>query len=193
MKRALKFLLAAAVMMTALNALAVPTVWTLAGVTFSDGGTASGSFVYDADSNTYSSINIVANGGTNPTLNTSYFFACTVPCSGLAPSSGAVLTLSVAPSNNLTGLPAFALIFSTSLDNGGGSRSVIGSQNATCNNARCTAPIAPTRTVAAGAIAAVAPPPRLVPTLSNSSLILLGMMMIGVAGFGAGRRMLARR
>ena len=37
--------------------------WTLSGVTFDDGGTASGSFVYDAVTNTVSSINIVTTAG----------------------------------------------------------------------------------------------------------------------------------
>ena len=36
----------------------VPLIWYLSGVEFTDGGTASGSFTYDADSNTYSNINI---------------------------------------------------------------------------------------------------------------------------------------
>ena len=38
-------------------------LWTLSGVTFDDGGTASGSFDYDADTNTLSSINIVTTAG----------------------------------------------------------------------------------------------------------------------------------
>src|SRR5258706_7531917 len=38
--------------------------WDLSGVTFDDGGTASGSFVYDATANTYSSIDIITTLGT---------------------------------------------------------------------------------------------------------------------------------
>ena len=38
--------------------------WSLSGVTFADGGTASGSFVYDAVTNTVSSVNIVTTAGT---------------------------------------------------------------------------------------------------------------------------------
>ena len=37
--------------------------WTLSGVVFNDGGTASGSFVYDAVTNKFSSINIVTTAG----------------------------------------------------------------------------------------------------------------------------------
>jgi len=39
------------------------TVWNLAGVSFDDGGTASGSFAYDAASNAYSNINLVTTAG----------------------------------------------------------------------------------------------------------------------------------
>src|SRR5258707_1392997 len=42
---------------------AFPVTWTLSGVTFSDGGTASGSFVYDADSNTLSTWSVSVAGG----------------------------------------------------------------------------------------------------------------------------------
>jgi hypothetical protein len=38
--------------------------WDLVGVTFDDGGTASGSFVYDAVSNTVSDVNITTSAGT---------------------------------------------------------------------------------------------------------------------------------
>ena len=42
---------------------AAPILWTLQGVTFSDGGTAFGSFVYDADTNTYSNLDITTTTG----------------------------------------------------------------------------------------------------------------------------------
>ena len=41
---------------------AAPRVWTLQGVTFDDGGTATGSFVYDIDTQTYSAIDIQTTG-----------------------------------------------------------------------------------------------------------------------------------
>lgn len=43
------------------QAAAAPVTWTLDSVTFDGGGTLSGSFVYDADINTYSDISIVSN------------------------------------------------------------------------------------------------------------------------------------
>lgn len=46
-----------------LTAKAFPMVWNLDGVTFNDGGTASGSFTYDADTNMYSDIAISTTSG----------------------------------------------------------------------------------------------------------------------------------
>ena len=43
---------------------AVPVLWTLTDVEFDDGGTAAGAFVYDAETDTFSSIAISSSGGT---------------------------------------------------------------------------------------------------------------------------------
>ena len=45
------------------QARAVPVLWTLSGVTFDDGATASGSFVFDADTVVYSDIDITTTDG----------------------------------------------------------------------------------------------------------------------------------
>lgn len=50
------------------NASAFPVTWTLSGVTFTDGGTASGYFVYDADTNTFSEGSISVAGGNTATF-----------------------------------------------------------------------------------------------------------------------------
>ncbi|HUP04955.1 MAG TPA: putative Ig domain-containing protein, partial [Bryobacteraceae bacterium] len=60
--RALTLLAALAALAPLVSAAQVK--WTLHSVTFADGGTATGSFVYDADSNTYSSVNITTTSGT---------------------------------------------------------------------------------------------------------------------------------
>jgi hypothetical protein len=54
-----------------MSANAVPLVWNLQGVTFDDGGTATGSFVYDANTSTYSAINIQTTGNLSFTYTTS--------------------------------------------------------------------------------------------------------------------------
>src|SRR5258708_17612531 len=90
---------------------AAPVVWTLSGVTFSDGGTASGSFIFDADTNTYSSINVTTTTGSVRT-GASY----SVQNGGGASSLGMVTLVSA----NLAGTPALALSFSASLTNTAG-------------------------------------------------------------------------
>lgn len=68
----LKTFAAPLLMFAAVSAQAVPVTWTLSAVSFIDGATASGSFVFDADIRTYLSWDIVttatvdaaANGGT---------------------------------------------------------------------------------------------------------------------------------
>jgi hypothetical protein len=49
---------------TASSAEASPILWTLNQVTFDDGGTASGSFVFDAETSVYSGIDITTTAGT---------------------------------------------------------------------------------------------------------------------------------
>ena len=48
--------------MSALPAQADPIIWTLHGVTFDDGGTATGRFTYDAATNTYYDWNVSVTG-----------------------------------------------------------------------------------------------------------------------------------
>lgn len=46
-----------------ISAHATPITWTLAGVTFDDGGTAAGSFVFDADTSSYTDVDITTTAG----------------------------------------------------------------------------------------------------------------------------------
>ena len=50
------------------NAIAFPVTWTLSGATFNDGGTATGSFVYDADTNALSNWSVSVAGGNTGTF-----------------------------------------------------------------------------------------------------------------------------
>ena len=50
------------------GAFAFPVTWTLSGATFNDGGTATGSFVYDADTNTLSNWSVSVAGGNTGTF-----------------------------------------------------------------------------------------------------------------------------
>ena len=51
--------LAALAALCSVSAYADPVLWTLSDAAFTNGGTATGSFVYDADTDVYSDINIV--------------------------------------------------------------------------------------------------------------------------------------
>ena len=85
--------------------------WTLEDVSFGDGNTASGSFMFDADTNTYSGINITSTGsGANYTY--------------LRPGSGTLdygFTAVETTGSDLIGEYGFALVFVSSLTNLGGS------------------------------------------------------------------------
>jgi len=59
----LMFKISALFVLLSVGACAGPITWTLQGVTFADGGTASGSFVFDATADVYSSINITTTVG----------------------------------------------------------------------------------------------------------------------------------
>src|SRR5262245_37663950 len=54
------------------NANAVPLTWTLNNATFTDGGMATGSYMFDADTAAFSNISITTSGGVLPA--TSYQF-----------------------------------------------------------------------------------------------------------------------
>lgn len=61
----------AAVALLATPALAVPVQWTING-TFQDGGAITGTWIYDADTNTYSAVNITTTAGTTLTTGANY-------------------------------------------------------------------------------------------------------------------------
>jgi hypothetical protein len=101
---------------------AVPLTWTLNDIVFEDGGTATGSFVYDADANSYSNIDITTQGGDDSFYGGSYtqLFA---PYS-YSQNSGYVQTESL-----LCGVPqdlcGFGLLFESNLTNAGGTKAII--------------------------------------------------------------------
>lgn len=144
--------------------------WTLQSVSFSDGGTASGTFNYDADTNTFSAINITTAGGSVLPGDT-YTFLCggDINCSGVAPNSGQALFLDSDPaSTNLNGLTGLFLQFTPSaLTDAGGVNSISGSE-ITCSGSDCNTPTTPSRDIVSGAVSGQAPVPE------PSSLLLLG-------------------
>jgi hypothetical protein len=158
------------------SAAAAPRMWTLSGVTFSDGGTASGSLIYDADTNTYSGISITSTAGTVILTGATFNFFS----NGFAPGAGGVL-VNVSNAPNLTGTRGFAIFFNPPLTDVLTSTSVINSQEATCVDATCSAPTPPARFVIAGTAAGAAV--TAVPTLSPPMFALLALALVGAGLF----------
>ncbi|SRR5260370_14498746 len=149
--------------------------WTLSGVTFDDGGTASGSFVYDAVTNTVSSIDVVTTSGT--TFGGSTYL-------GLDPGFSPPMTVDIVlvpdPSlSDFTGTMYLDLEFSTALTNSGGIHFLadFGSEGL-CADAGCTiAADSPFRMITGGAV--VSP---VVATPEPSGFLLLGVGLVCLLG-----------
>ena len=159
-----KLLLLVALATLATSLTAAPILWNLTG-TFDDGGSASGSFVYDANLNAYSAVNIITTLGSIRTGATHNFVS-----GGIAPSS--IQVLFAANSPQFTGSPNLFVLFNSPLTNGGG---VIGifAQEASCSDPTCAAPTAPGRTRTIGSVSTVPEPGTL-------TLLSLGGAALGL-------------
>lgn len=154
-------------------AVATPVLWTISGVTFDDGGTASGSFIYDADTNTYSSVNITTTAGTS-LAGATYNFAYAAPATAsLLP--GIILAH---PPADLTGTPALNWSFSTPLSNVGGNILFApGASEGTCSAPNCFGPPITQRLITAGSISGTPVAARQIPTLGFGGLFILAIML----------------
>jgi hypothetical protein len=185
-------------------ALAVPIRYTV-NVTFNDGGTANGTFTFDADAGTacstgsspcgvYSNVNITTTPGTTRTTGATYTLVCgtnVATCTGVSPDSTEVLFLTTNTANE-TGLPGLALFFTPAgplppagLSDAGTAVDLSnavpgqGGQEGSCLDAVCSIPAAPARITNAGA--ANEAPAGTIPTLSEWGMIVLAMSFIGYA------------
>lgn len=134
----------------AIAASAKPVTWNLTNVTFMDGGTASGSFVYDASTQTYSAINITTTNGSRRT-GVTYHFAQSTP--GLGQYDAKFLT----SATNQAGLPGLLLIYpQPGLSDAGGTVQLATgmSLEMTCNSSTCDSFTSPQRFVTGGSVEA---------------------------------------
>ena len=165
-----------------------PITWTLTGVTFAGGGTATGSFTFNPDvgtnacstglspCGTFSNINITTTTGGGVT-GAHYVSVCgtdVVSCNGVSPDSTEVLFLTSAAANQ-SGLPAIAFFFTgiggippMGLTDAGGfidvsnsSASVGAINEALCLDTTCSTPSLPSRAGNAGTVNAVPEPSTL--------------------------------
>jgi hypothetical protein len=185
-----------------LTAGATPITWNLSGITFAGGGTASGSFTFDADTGTqacstglspcgvFSNVNITTTTAGTVTGST-YTHICGVDvpgCLGVSPDSSEVLFLTSTSANQM-GLPAIAFFFTGvgifppgGLSDAGGtwdvsnSSGLVGVVNeALCSNSTCSSPTTPSRLSNAGSVVSVSAIPE------PSSALLLGVSLAGLA------------
>ncbi len=109
-----------ALCLSCVPACATPVLWTLSGVTFNDGGTASGSFLYNADTNAFTSINVTTTPGSN--FSGAAYIAFSPSHSS---TNGGELFFVTASSGNLSNTPSLFLDLSSPMTNGGGTISFI--------------------------------------------------------------------
>jgi hypothetical protein len=169
-------LLAGLLLTAALNA--SPVVWTVH-ATFDDGGTASGSFVFDASLGVFTFVDITTTTGSVRT-GAHYTRANLV-----AASSTFVLELTSA-TGDLTGTPSFAGQLVSPMTNAGGSINFSLSgfhQEESCANAGCTGGAPPRRFMLNGSVTAAPAPTPAPPTLI---LMLSGLAF--AAAFAARKR-----
>ncbi|MGD1878709.1 MAG: PEP-CTERM sorting domain-containing protein [Kiloniellaceae bacterium] len=170
---------AAAACLFAAPASAIPVTWYLYDANFSSGGSASGSFVYDADVNQYSGIDLPTT--TDGTRAGSHFTSVN------ATSSGNASTMITLNGPLTTGTWELALGFAAPLTNAGGMIDVVPypsgfTVEGICNNDLCTGIDAPFRFLQAGAF------------VSTTQQILvsepgaLGLFALGLAGLAYLRR-----
>ena len=149
--------------LAAVDASASPLTWTLQGVTFADGAKASGSFTFDATTDTYSGINITTTTG--PDFAGATFLADFF-------STATQLELVPALSADLTGSPAFLMTFASALTNSGGTIALLptlSGQNI-CATATCGHGVGANDFISSGSV--TTPEPSTVTLLFVSLLVL---------------------
>lgn len=155
---------------------AVPVKWELENVSFADGATASGSFVVDIDTMTFSGVNITTTFGSAALPGQTY--TGDVFTTGYTPGGALQFVRFATSGGDLTGESTFSLFFLTPLTNAGGLSNLFESETAevSCASFDCNLASAIRFAEAGGRVRAVPGPAS------------LGLIGLGLAGLLIGRR-----
>ena len=162
-----------------LSAFAAPVTWTLSPVSLGDGGTASGSYTYDAATNTFSGIDITTTGGSTRSGGVYSF-----PSSVANASAADFLSLALPVDVGVTA--RFDMFLSAPMTDAGGTLS--GSiEEFTCINADCsfttgTEPGLGLREADTVVTTSAVPEPNAMPMLGLALLALGGVKRLGQRG-----------
>jgi hypothetical protein len=147
---------------------ASPILWNLSGVTFADGGIATGSFMFDADTSSYSSIDIVTSEGS--IAGTTYLDVVAGPAVGS-------FILAAAPIATYgIGTESLIIQYVSALTDAGGTTPITFGAEGACQDSQCDA-IGANRFVTAGAVTTNA-----VPEPTPVALVAVGLLGLGLLG-----------
>jgi hypothetical protein len=166
--------LAASTLLFAAAAEAAPVTWNLQNWTFDDGGTASGSFVFDASTRSYSNVSVLSTSGT---VRTGARYVLPDPASAGNANFAAWVTGLFA---DFTGTPVMAVNWVSALTDAGGT---VGVKLAgfhgeyACDDASCNGAVDPARFLRSGAVTTVTT--VAVPLPATLPLVGLALTMLG--------------
>ncbi len=163
------------------NAAAV--TWFLQDWVFNDEATASGSFVFDADTNTYSNISVVTTDGPGPIFN-GQSYSLTNPNGG---GNADFFQLVVEALPDLTGEISLRAVWDSSLTNAGGTVAILFAHEAVCPDWECLAGSPTSRSLTSGFISTV----PAVPIPAALPLFLSALVGIGLFGWRRRKSMAA--
>ena len=138
---------------------AATVTWTLDNVIFADGGTATGSFVYDASTNIYSSISIVTSATSSWNSTTSYGVVDVAPSTTTSAQVAFINTADAGALPDRSFAYRLLLFFSSPLTDAGGTASLIAfppSAEMFCVSPSCIPP-GVLRTIVSGQVTGTAP------------------------------------
>jgi hypothetical protein len=182
--RALGALLAVLCLWGAAGAQAAPLRYTVA-ATFLDGGSAAGSFTFDADSSTYSNVDIIISNSATPSLDGSYTFVCpAADCFGYPAASASELTVlrnslpPPPPTTDLTGQPVIQFVYQSDLTDAGQGITAVADYG-TCSVLTCIGINNGLDGIRHSNSATIAGP--VVPTLTQWSVAMFALLLSGFA------------